>query len=155
MMGLWQLFVLQEALAGQPLEKVVAALNHASNTGRPAAAMQLPGAHLDLRPPSLVSGSDESAAGFTAYVHRRLMAARTAWPLEPGVAASGASALRAAAATPSTRTGHIMSPMETLAHNFRQQGLPVARLFENKDSLVHLGLDQRGKPGLWILHKLH
>ncbi len=48
-----------------------------------------------------------------------------------------------------------MSPMQLMAHNFRQQGLPLAKLFENKDSLVHLGLNQKGKPGLWIVHKLH
>lgn len=48
-----------------------------------------------------------------------------------------------------------MSPMETLAHNFHQEGLPVAKLFESNQSLVHLGLNPKGKPGLWIVHKLH
>jgi len=154
LMGLWQLFVLHEALAGPPLEKVVAALNHASNGTRPATDM-LSSGHLDLRPPSQISGGDESAAAFPDSAQRRSMAARTAAYRESGGAASGAWAWRAAAADSSAGSGHIMSPMQTLAHNFRQQGLPVARLFETKDSLVHLGLDKRGKPGLWILHKLH
>jgi len=155
MMGLWQPFVLHEAIAGPPLEKVSAALNHTSNAGRPTAGPQLPGGRLDLRPPSQVSGGDESVAGFSDSAHRRLMAARNASHLEAVGADSGAWAPRAAAAASNAGTGHMMSPMETLAHNFRQQGLPVARLFENKDSLVHLGLNQKGKPGLWILHKLH
>jgi hypothetical protein len=62
---------------------------------------------------------------------------------------------RALAPPESETSGHIMSPIEALAHNFHQQGLPVARLFENHTSLVHLGLNEKGKPGLWILHKLH
>ncbi len=152
MMGLWQLFVLHEALAGQPLETVVAALNHASNAARPAPGLQLlPGGHLDLQPPLQVS-SDESRAGFPDSPHRPLMSARTVPHLE---AAGANSAAWSAPAAGASSTGHIISPMETLAHNFRQQGLPMARLFENKYSLVHLGLDPRGKPGLWILHKLH
>jgi hypothetical protein len=57
--------------------------------------------------------------------------------------------------TPAASSGHIMSPMETLAHNFRQEGLPIARLFQSNDSLVHVGLSPKGKPGLWVVHKLH
>jgi hypothetical protein len=47
------------------------------------------------------------------------------------------------------------SPMQALAHRVHREGLPVARLWENKSALVSLGLNQRGKPGLWIIQKVH
>ena len=31
----------------------------------------------------------------------------------------------------------------------------MARLFENKSALVHLGLNPKGKPGLWLVQKTH
>ncbi len=171
--GLWQLFVLHEALAGQPADKVGAAPNHESaplnhesarlnneaNTGR-SAGLQLPSGDLDLRPPSqLLAGED--AAGRDApgpisdFAHRKLFAAQNVSRFEASAATADGGPSRAPAPAANVASGHIMSPMETLAHNFQQQGLPLARLFENKDSLVHLGLNQKGKPGLWILHKLH
>ena len=48
-----------------------------------------------------------------------------------------------------------MSPVENMAHNFRRQGLPVARLFQNGNLLVHLRLSPKGKPGLWFVRELH
>jgi len=147
--GLWELFVLHEALAGQPLEKVGAALNHAANAGRPAPSLRVPSERLDLRLPEVLAGSD-SMQSFPVSARRKLFAAKNPSRFEADAAAPGA-----ATPAPTVASGHIMSPMETMARNFRQQGLPVARLFENKDSLVHLGLNQKGKPGLWILHKLH
>lgn len=47
------------------------------------------------------------------------------------------------------------SPMQALAHRVHREGLPVARLWENKSALVSLGLNQKGKPGLWIIQKIH
>jgi hypothetical protein len=37
----------------------------------------------------------------------------------------------------------------------RRDGLPIARLWENKTALVHLGFNQKGKPGLWVVQKIH
>jgi len=37
----------------------------------------------------------------------------------------------------------------------RQEGLPVARLFESKSVLLHIGLNPKGKPGLWLVQKIH
>jgi hypothetical protein len=48
-----------------------------------------------------------------------------------------------------------MSPAEEFARRVHREGLPVARLWENKSALVSLGLNQRGKPGLWIIQKIH
>jgi hypothetical protein len=42
-----------------------------------------------------------------------------------------------------------------LARRVHREGLPVARLWENRSALVSLGLNQRGKPGLWIIQKTH
>ncbi len=168
--GLWQLFVLHEALAGQPLDKAGAALNHESshestalnheaNTGR-SAGLQLPSGGLDLRPPSQLHAGEDTAVTdaprpISDFAHRRLFAAQNITRFEASAATADGGASRAAAPAAAVASGHIMSPLETLAHNFHQQGLPLARLFENKDSLVHVGLNQKGKPGLWILHKLH
>jgi hypothetical protein len=44
--------------------------------------------------------------------------------------------------------------MEELLRRVHREGLPVARLWENKSALVSLGLNQRGKPGLWIIQKV-
>lgn len=52
---------------------------------------------------------------------------------------------------PAMRT---MSRAEEIAHRFRREGLPVARLFESRSALVSLGLNQRGKPGIWLIQKL-
>ena len=49
----------------------------------------------------------------------------------------------------------LMSPVENMARSFRRQGLPVAKLFQNANLLVHLGLRPKGKPGLWFVRELH
>jgi hypothetical protein len=48
-----------------------------------------------------------------------------------------------------------MSPVEDVARDFRRQGLPVAKLFQNGNLMVHLGLSPKGKMGLWFVHQLH
>jgi hypothetical protein len=42
---------------------------------------------------------------------------------------------------------------EEFARRVHREGLPVARLFESKSALVSLGLNQQGKPGLWLIQK--
>jgi len=48
-----------------------------------------------------------------------------------------------------------MSQAEILALRIRREGLPIARLLESKSALLSIGLNQRGKPGLWITQKVH
>jgi hypothetical protein len=43
--------------------------------------------------------------------------------------------------------------MEERVRLARRDGLPVARLWESKSALLHLGFNQKGKPGLWIMQK--
>jgi len=51
--------------------------------------------------------------------------------------------------------GRIKGRAEEFVQRVHREGLPLARLWENKSALVSLGLNQRGKPGLWIVQKTH
>jgi hypothetical protein len=42
---------------------------------------------------------------------------------------------------------------EEFVRRVHREGLPIARLFESKSALVSLGLNQKGKPGLWLTQK--
>ena len=48
--------------------------------------------------------------------------------------------------------------MESKVHELERrvphEGLPVARLWETKTALLHVGLNPRGKPGLWLIQKV-
>jgi len=48
-----------------------------------------------------------------------------------------------------------MGRLEEIARRMHREGVPLARLWESKSALVSLGLNQRGKPGLWIIQKIH
>jgi hypothetical protein len=48
-----------------------------------------------------------------------------------------------------------MSQPEQIARRLHREGLPVARLWESHSALVSLGLSPRGKPGLWLIQKVH
>ena len=43
--------------------------------------------------------------------------------------------------------------VQDFVRRVHREGLPVARLFETKGALVHLGLNPKGKPGLWLVQK--
>jgi hypothetical protein len=49
----------------------------------------------------------------------------------------------------------VMSQAEIFTRRVRQEGLPIARLFESKSALLSIGLNKRGKPGLWFTQKTH
>jgi len=49
----------------------------------------------------------------------------------------------------------VMGQAELLARRIHREGLPVARLLETKSALLSIGLNQRGKPGLWLTQKTH
>jgi hypothetical protein len=46
-----------------------------------------------------------------------------------------------------------MSAPEAFARRWRREGLPLARLWQNESALLSLGLNPRGKPGLWLVQK--
>jgi hypothetical protein len=48
-----------------------------------------------------------------------------------------------------------LSPAEELLRRAQREGLPLARLFESQSALISLGLNKKGKPGLWLVEKFH
>ena len=125
----------------------------------PSSAPQVLPARLDLRPPTagefgMASGAPSGAA--TAAVNRgteeneshRFLALReqqedreNAGYTLPGL--GGAVQV------------HPQGLAQGMAARFHREGLPVARLWENHSALVSLGLNQKGKPGLWLVQKTH
>jgi hypothetical protein len=53
-----------------------------------------------------------------------------------------------------SRPMHLQPSMQDRVRLFRREGFPVARLWENKSALVHLGFNSKGKLGLWIVQKM-
>jgi hypothetical protein len=54
----------------------------------------------------------------------------------------------------SLQAGSLKERTEEIAHRFKSEGLPVARLWQTNSSLISLGLNNKGKPGLWLTKKL-
>jgi hypothetical protein len=96
---------------------------------------------LDLRMPSVMSTMNKPPEGFPVLGHRTLGEESSQRALLPALGGAMGQ--------------HIPSKAEVLAKNFKREGLPLAKLWQNQDSLVHLGLNNRGKPGLWLIQKLH
>ena len=97
-------------------------------------------ARLDLRAPSHAAAIEEKPAAFpSALIHHQ----------------SGSA--QETAQLPSLGAGNprLRPPLAELARHIQHEGLPVARLWENNSALVHIGLNQRGKPGLWLVQKIH
>jgi hypothetical protein len=134
MLGLWGMSM-SAALAAPPVVPRAArwdsrpALDLRSSLDMHAAAMAV-----------LVSGKSPEA--FPSSLHRQTLGGQTREQNElPALESMG--------------TPRIDSPMQALARRVHREGLPVARLWENKSALVSLGLNQKGKPGLWIIQKIH
>jgi hypothetical protein len=91
---------------------------------------------LDLRPPD--STIDPGADADVPFPSR---------PHASGAEGSGASDAPAF---------HFQdSRAKQIAEHFHREGLPMARLWETHSALLSLGLNQRGKPGLWLVQKTH
>ena len=96
--------------------------------------------HLDLRPSLSALSMEKSFSGFPSL---RRQAAAPQEQLElPGLGIAGAHA-------------RIPGQLEEFARRVHREGLPLARLWENNSALVSLGLNPKGKPGLWIIQKIH
>jgi hypothetical protein len=96
--------------------------------------------HLDLRPPSMHAPGDFGPGSGD----------RPSWgrPRAPGSRDNNLPALGADAGE-----ARVMSRAESFARRFHREGLPVARLWENHSALLSLGLNAKGKPGLWLVQK--
>jgi hypothetical protein len=49
----------------------------------------------------------------------------------------------------------LMSRPETWLHRVHREGVPIVRLWNSKSALLSIGLNQKGKPGLWLIQKIH
>jgi hypothetical protein len=98
------------------------------------------GPPLDLRPPPRAAEPFERAPPFfPSSRHRQLPGMQE--PLQlPNLGTDGMRS---------------RNRIEEFARRVHREGLPVARLFESKTALVHLGFNPRGKPGLWLVQKIH
>ena len=98
--------------------------------------------HLDLRPPSHLDATVNTAQknhSFAAPLSRQ-----TPGPPER------------TALAPMASDGMRQRPaIQDFVRRVHHEGLPVARLFESKSALLHLGLSPKGKPGLWLVQKTH
>ena len=140
--GVWSFALpVHGALAAPPLNRLATQLTHATDAKAPVASLHLPQSRLDLAAPSMAAPVYErpAAAAFAAGLRRGAEGA-----LSSNLPGLGAGA-----------SGRIMSRPEMLARNFKREGLPLARLFQSENSLVHVGLSPKGKPGLWFVEKLH
>jgi hypothetical protein len=117
-----------------PVQKTVPHASVAQNQATPAT-------HLDLHLPArIVANDDDKPLAFpSAFIHRQF------------------GGIEQTAQLPSLGAGnpHTRPPMMELARHIQHEGLPIARIWENHSALVHLGLNQRGKPGLWLVQKIH
>ena|ERR1700722_10035592 len=138
-LGLWAVSM-SAALAAPPIiQRAV------HGEPRPALDLRSPlDAHaaLDVHTATTVM-SEKSAEAFPSSLHRQAMGGQTQDQNELPALGSSATSAR------------MDSPMQALARRVHHEGLPVARLWENKSALVSLGLSPKGKPGLWITQKIH
>ena len=107
-------------------------------------------AQLDLRPPPLPAighGRESSPAGesFPSSIHHL---DHLNLDLDEGYR------LPHAALDAGELGFRTISPVEAIASRIRRQGLPIARLWQSKSALLSIGLNQKGKLGLWLTKKL-
>jgi hypothetical protein len=109
---------------------------------RPQSPIQAPAQHLDLRAPfhAVDAGNvaEKSPSTFPSIAHRQSQN-----PAQERVELSTSEGM------------HARPAIQDFVRKVHREGLPVARLFETKSALVHLGLNPRGKPGLWLVQKTH
>lgn len=112
-----------------------------------------PTTHLDLRPPG-VSPSAIDHESATAPASEPFPS--TAHHMDLGqsdLTADNRNQARALGIGPLNFS--VMSQAEIFARRVHQEGLPIAHLFESKSAFLSIGLNKRGKPGLWFTQKTH
>jgi hypothetical protein len=129
--GTGAVLVLSSAMAAPPQNRAVQA--------RVQSQLQAPGQHLDLRAPSPAADVSEKTPSFPSISRRHSLGSQE--QLQPP--ALGSDGMRS------------RLPVQDFVRRVRSEGLPIARLFESRSALVHLGLSPKGKPGLWLVQKTH
>jgi hypothetical protein len=133
--GVGALFLLGVAIAapqGHPVQP------RAPSQIQPLGQHLASGQHLDLRAPAPAVDVSEKTSAFPSVSHRHGVGSSAQAQL-PGF---GTDSMR-------SRPG-----IQDFARRVHHEGLPLARIFESKSALVHLGLSPKGKPGLWLVQKI-
>jgi hypothetical protein len=133
-----------------------------------AAPSQLRGGPLEVHansaPARALAGlkSSPPVAPIAPHLDLRLSAAplgdyptSTGLPLHRGFAGSAPRSVDMPVFGATAGNGRQRSRLELFARQVHREGLPIARLWENDAALVHLGLSPKGKPGLWLVQKVH
>ena len=110
--------------------------NAAQVRSQPATPMQ-PQQHLDLRAPAHMPEVNNESEQRSFPSRRTNASAQEAVQL-PTLGAEGVRA---------------RPTIQEFVRRVHQEGLPLARLYEGRSALVHLGLNPKGKPGLWLVQK--
>jgi hypothetical protein len=128
-LGCCALGLISSALAAPPLNQKIAQRLE-------------PHPSLDLRPSvAALAAIEKPSAAFPSGLRRQTLGAQQDIRLP-------------ALGFESTQTP-VKGRAEEFVSRVRREGLPVARLWQNNSALVSLGLNQRGKPGLWLIQKIH
>jgi hypothetical protein len=101
---------------------------------------------LDLRPPEALPGGRASASirdSQTVFPSAKRTQLGSTTGAEEDLPGGGHWA-----------TLRMESKVQEMERRVPREGLPVARLWETKSALLHVGLSPRGKPGLWLIQKV-
>jgi hypothetical protein len=152
--------LLGSAIASPPISQESTALSvkdlvrSMSVASRPVVRQEhMPSPNLDLRPPrvsspTIIRGGGAAASTFTPFPS-------VTHPSDAGKASLATDDRRPTAVLIGELNFQVMGQAQMLARRIHQEGLPVARLVETKSALLSIGLNQRGKPGLWLTQKTH
>jgi len=141
-------FLVDSALAGPPMGRQTFRA-----PSQPQASPQALPPHLDLRPPShLELGSHLDLAANAAERGHPFATPMFATPMPRAASSAQEPVPLSAMASDGMRSRPAIQDFVRRVH---REGLPVARLFESKTALVHVGLSPKGKPGLWLVQKIH
>jgi hypothetical protein len=118
-------------------------------TGTPSRSLasRLEFQRLDLRPPETLPGAhasspiEDSPAVFPSVKRAQQLGATSGAGDDLPGASNGA-------------TLRMESKVQEMERRVPREGLPVARLWETKTALLHVGLSPKGKPGLWLIQKV-
>jgi hypothetical protein len=124
--------------AGKSLLSTIDSVRSASAAGSRYGARQESVPKLDLRPP-MDPMRARAPDPFALTSH-------SAFDMDDSVARPGFG----------TREAHfpLMSQPETLLHRVHREGVPIVRLWNSHSALLSIGLNQKGKPGLWLIQKI-
>ena len=135
------------AMAGTPAGRVVPAASAESFVSRPAqlnsSTRERP-ARLDLRAPALLPTASVASSA-SSLEFPRAHRPKADLNVEDQLPALGAA---------DRSSPRPMGRAEEITRRLVREGLPIARLWESHAALVSLGLNQHGKPGLWLIQKV-